>query len=160
MSQSRSGSGTFNRNPKMQHLMVPGQKSSNRSSPYTTPISSPHKNKSPKPVNKNSTNQNPDFSDSLITVIQEEPGQDSPRKRIFKKEITQMMHGFGEKNSPYEESVNLLSDIMENFIADMAKQAVQVGKPGKLHIEDILYLVRHDAKKNSRACGLSMYSLP
>ena len=158
MSKSRSNSGTFNRNPKMQHLRVPGQvqSKSNRNSPYTTPISSPNRQKyhntSHSPASK-SINNSTDTNNSTIQVIPSEKFEPE-RKRVFKKEITQMMVGFGEKNAPYEDSINLLSDIVENFIGDMARQACQVGKPGKINIEDILYLVRHDAKKNSRAFEL------
>lgn len=183
---SRSGSATFMRNPKMQHLGVPArpQVKSNRNSPYSTPVGSPNRqrinsmsningmnsmnnvnnanntsstiNKSPDKA-KSPRQSHPSASNSFsnketITIIPENP--EPERKRTFKKEITQMMAAFGERNAPYEDSVNLMSDIMENFIADMARQAVCVGKPGKLNIEDILYLIRYDQKKNSRACEL------
>merc|ERR1712130_405557 len=143
MSQNHANSGTFNRNPKMHHLGVPGQvqSKSNRNSPYTTPISSPNRQKyhntSHSPASKNINN--PSDNNSSIQVIPSEKFEPD-RKRVFKKEITQMMTGFGELNAPYEDSVNLLSDIVENFIGDMARQACQVGKPGKINIEDILYL--------------------
>merc|ERR1712066_550529 len=98
---SRSGSGTFARtNPKMQHLRPP----SARASPYGSPIGSPSKQKI------NAAAQDTDKSDN------------SERKRVFKKDIVQMMRGFGGETKPYRQSAELINDIMENFIADMTRR--------------------------------------
>lgn len=41
------------------------------------------------------------------------------RKRIFSKELRCMMYGFGDDQNPYTESVDLLEDLVIEFITEM-----------------------------------------
>ena len=41
------------------------------------------------------------------------------RKRIFSKELRCMMYGFGDDQNPYTESVDLLEDLVIDFITQM-----------------------------------------
>lgn len=41
------------------------------------------------------------------------------RKRLFSKELRCMMYGFGDDQNPYTESVDLLEDLVIEFITDM-----------------------------------------
>lgn len=55
---------------------------------------------------------------------------------------------------PYDKTLELLETIVTNYIQHMCQRAVQMGKPGKLTLEDIHYLIRRDAKKFGRVKDL------
>ena len=44
----------------------------------------------------------------------------SGRKRLFSKELRCMMFGFGDDQNPYTESVDLLEDLVIEYITEMA----------------------------------------
>lgn len=43
----------------------------------------------------------------------------SGKKRLFSKELRCMMYGFGDDQNPYTESVDLLEDLVIEYITDM-----------------------------------------
>lgn len=45
----------------------------------------------------------------------------SGKKRLFSKELRCMMYGFGDDQNPYTESVELLEDLVIEFIMDMVR---------------------------------------
>lgn len=73
-----------------------------------------------------------------------------PRKRYFSKELRCMMYGFGDDQNPYTETVDMLEDLVIHFIGDTALRALEVGRSGKVTVEDVMYLVRRDPRKYSR----------
>jgi len=75
----------------------------------------------------------------------------SGRKRLFSKELRCMMYGFGDDQNPYTETVDLLEDLVLEFITDMTQKAVDVGRSGRVQVDDIMYLVRRDKRKCKRA---------
>ncbi|EDO41071.1 predicted protein [Nematostella vectensis] len=79
---------------------------------------------------------------------------DSKRKRLFHKELRCMMYGFGDDQCPYTESVDLLEDLVVEYITEMTLKAMDVGKKGKVHCEDIVFLIRKDPKKYARVKDL------
>ncbi|XP_062601318.1 transcription initiation factor TFIID subunit 13-like [Saccostrea cucullata] len=78
------------------------------------------------------------------------------RKKIFLKELRCMMYGFGDDRNPYTESVELLEDLVIEYITEMTKKAMEVGRPGRISVEDIIFLIRKDPKKYSRVKELLM----
>ncbi|CAF3197591.1 unnamed protein product [Rotaria sp. Silwood2] len=74
------------------------------------------------------------------------------RKRLFSKELRNMMYGFGDDPQPYAESVELLEDLVLQYITDMTLKAAEIGsnKQGRIVVNDILYLLRHDRRKYAR----------
>ena len=78
------------------------------------------------------------------------PGSDGKKKRLFTKEIRCMLYGFGDDQVPYTETVDLMEDLLVQYITDMTMQAMNVGKKGRVHVEDIVYLIRKDPKKYAR----------
>ena len=76
------------------------------------------------------------------------------RKRMFARDLKYMMHGFGDDLNPYEDTVDLVEDLVVEFITEMTLKAMDVGKKGKVHVEDILFLVRKDPKKYTRVKDL------
>jgi len=91
----------------------------------------------------------------------EDVEEDAPlekRKKMFTKELRCMMYGFGDDQNPYSESVDLLEDLVIEFISEMTKKAMDVGRPGRISVEDIIYVIRKDAKKFSRVKELLLMS--
>ena len=61
-----------------------------------------------------------------------------------------MMHGFGDDPNPYTETVDLVEDLVVEFITEMTVRAMEVGKSGKVHVNDIMFVLRRDHKKYAR----------
>ncbi|XP_022194956.1 transcription initiation factor TFIID subunit 13 [Nilaparvata lugens] len=76
------------------------------------------------------------------------------RKRLFSKELRCMMYGFGDDQNPYTESVDLLEDLVIEFITDMTHKAMEIGRTGRVQVEDIVFLVRKDPRKYARVKDL------
>ncbi|XP_013790137.1 transcription initiation factor TFIID subunit 13-like [Limulus polyphemus] len=76
------------------------------------------------------------------------------RKRLFSKELRCMMYGFGDDQNPYTETVDLLEDLVIEFITNITHKAMEVGRTGRVHVEDIVFLVRKDPRKYSRVKDL------
>lgn len=74
------------------------------------------------------------------------------RKRgIFTKELRLMMYGFGDDPDPIPETVSLVEDILVDYVTEMVHKAQDVAsRRGKLTTEDLMFLVRKDARKFAR----------
>lgn len=74
------------------------------------------------------------------------------RKRgMFGKELRIMMYGFGDDPDPLPETVDLMEDIVVEYVTDMVHKSQAVAlRRGKLSIEDILFCVRKDPRKFTR----------
>lgn len=66
------------------------------------------------------------------------------------RELKYMMHGFGDDSSPYEETVDLIEELVIEFISEMTLKAMEVGRSGKISEKDIEFLVRKDPRKLAR----------
>ncbi|EKX37184.1 hypothetical protein GUITHDRAFT_116598 [Guillardia theta CCMP2712] len=64
------------------------------------------------------------------------------RKRLFVPDLRKMMYGFGDHKAPLPETVDLMDDIVHDFVVRMA-------------IDDILFLVRKHPKMYYRARELA-----
>jgi transcription initiation factor TFIID subunit 13 len=92
-------------------------------------------------------------------IEDDEIEEDAPlekRKKMFSKELRCMMYGFGDDQNPYSESVDLLEDVVVEYITEMSKMAMDIGRPGRISVEDVIFLIRKDAKKYSRVKELLM----
>uniref|UniRef100_UPI00358DF052 transcription initiation factor TFIID subunit 13 n=1 Tax=Myxine glutinosa TaxID=7769 RepID=UPI00358DF052 len=76
------------------------------------------------------------------------------RKRLFSKELRCMMYGFGDDQNPYTESVDILEDLVIEFITEMTHKALAVGRPGRVQVEDIIFLIRKQPRKFARVKDL------
>ena len=76
------------------------------------------------------------------------------RKRLFSKELRCMMYGFGDDQNPYTESVDILEDLVIEFITEMTHKAMSVGRQGQVQVEDIVFLIRKDPRKFARVKDL------
>ena len=66
------------------------------------------------------------------------------------------MHGFGEDPNPYSETVELVEELVVQFVTEMTLKAMEVGKGGRVHVNDIIFIIRKDRKKYSRVRDLLM----
>ncbi|KAI8424453.1 hypothetical protein MSG28_002938 [Choristoneura fumiferana] len=78
----------------------------------------------------------------------------SGRKRLFSKELRCMMYGFGDDQNPYTESVDFLEDLVIEFLTETTHRAMEVGRTGRVQVEDIIFLVRKDQRKYARVKDL------
>lgn len=76
--------------------------------------------------------------------------QNNKRKLTFTKELSNMMYGFGDAEQPLAETTAFLEQIVIEFITKLVLKASNIGKIGKITVEDILYLVRKDRQKYYR----------
>lgn len=60
------------------------------------------------------------------------------------------MYGFGDDQNPYTESVDLLEDLVIQYISEITYKAMEIGKSGRVTVEDILFLTKKDARKYTR----------
>ncbi|XP_054165537.1 transcription initiation factor TFIID subunit 13-like [Oppia nitens] len=76
------------------------------------------------------------------------------RKRLFGKELRCMMYGFGDDHNPFTESVDMLEDLVIQFIGDISLKAQDVGRNGKISVEDVLHCMKRDERKYARVRDL------
>uniref|UniRef100_A0A3P9HZR8 Transcription initiation factor TFIID subunit 13 n=1 Tax=Oryzias latipes TaxID=8090 RepID=A0A3P9HZR8_ORYLA len=81
-------------------------------------------------------------------------GHGRTRKRLFSKELRCMMYGFGDDQNPYTESVDILEDLVIEFITEMTHKAMSFGRQGRVQVEDIVFLIRKDPRKFARVKDL------
>lgn len=91
--------------------------------------------------------------DESMPTIQQSSNLDK-KKRLFAKELRCMMYGFGDDQNPYTETVDMLEDLVIHFIGDIALRALEIGRSGRVTVEDVMYLVRHDSRKYARVKDL------
>ncbi|XP_055966867.1 transcription initiation factor TFIID subunit 13-like [Sorex fumeus] len=81
-------------------------------------------------------------------------GGQARRKGLFSKELRCLMYAFGDDQNPYTESVEILEDIVVEFITEMTHRAMSIGVQGRVQVEDIVFLVRKDPRKFARVKDL------
>ena len=103
-----------------------------------------------------SSSMNKDDTQDMETDFQQDTmdGSEEKRKRMFGKELRCMMYGFGDDQNPFTETVDMLEDLVIQFIIDMSLKAQDVGKNGKISVEDVLHIVKRDQRKYARVRDL------
>uniref|UniRef100_A0AC35UAD1 Transcription initiation factor TFIID subunit 13 n=1 Tax=Rhabditophanes sp. KR3021 TaxID=114890 RepID=A0AC35UAD1_9BILA len=76
--------------------------------------------------------------------------EDSVSRTKFSLELTDILYGFGDVKVPFDETVSLLEVMVQNYIRDISLAAMNVGRQGKIGLEDIHYLIGRDTKKYDR----------
>jgi transcription initiation factor TFIID subunit 13 len=104
-----------------------------------------------KKKNQNSSSEDSD-SDNDKKSKKKKTNKKSEKKRVFTKEIKSMMFGFGEVSNPIPETVELIEDLVMQYVHGMTIKAFQSSqRRGKLTTDDFLHAVRNDEKKYARA---------
>ena len=65
-----------------------------------------------------------------------------------------MLYGYGDDKNPYTETVDFLEDLVMEFISEMTRKGLEVGRQGRISVEDIIFLIRKDAKARPPLCYL------
>ncbi|KAI0725131.1 TFIID-domain-containing protein [Fomitopsis betulina] len=74
-------------------------------------------------------------------------------KGLFAKELRNLMYGFGDDRNPANDTVNVMEEILVEYIVDVCQTALAPGKnKGRLSIEDLRRALSRpaDAKKLAR----------
>ncbi|RXM94897.1 Transcription initiation factor TFIID subunit 13 [Acipenser ruthenus] len=96
----------------------------------------------------------PGFEEDIEEAGSGAEGGQGKRKRLFSKELRCMMYGFGDDQNPYTESVDILEDLVIEFITEMTHKAMSIGRQGRVQVEDIVFLIRKDPRKFARVKDL------
>lgn len=104
----------------------------------------------PKPISTPSGNSNPIISQANTSSSNPGDSSGSGGGRLYGKELRCMMYGFGDDQNPYTESVELLEDVVLKYINDVTRKAMDVGRTGKITVDDIMFLIRKDRRKCRR----------
>ncbi|KHJ89653.1 transcription initiation factor IID, subunit [Oesophagostomum dentatum] len=99
-----------------------------------------------------------DEDDDLFSDLDEDDKRDkgSPedKKFLFRRELRSMLYGFGDDKVPYDKTLETLEGIVLDYIKELCERAMNVGKPDRIALEDIHYLIRRDPKKFARVKDL------
>lgn len=88
------------------------------------------------------------YSDRIVTP--DEPHR-SKRQRTVRRELPQMMYGYGDSAEPVQESVDLVRDLVENYILKMTEKAQKLAHiRGKFNFNCFVFLLRRDSVKLAR----------
>ncbi|XP_033269303.1 transcription initiation factor TFIID subunit 13-like [Orcinus orca] len=98
--------------------------------------------------------EDPTFEEENEEIGGGAEGGQGKRKRLFCKELQCMMYGFGDDQNPYTESVDILEDLVIEFITEMTHKAMSIGRQGRVQVEDIVFLIRKDPRKFARVKDL------
>ena len=98
--------------------------------------------------------EDPTFEEENEEIGGGAEGGQGKRERLFSKELRCMMYGFGDDQNPYTESVDILEDLVIEFITEMTHKAMSVGRQGQVQVEDIVFLIRKDPRKFARVKDL------
>ena len=72
------------------------------------------------------------------------------RRRLFAKELRCMLYGYGDDKNPYTETVDFLEDLVHEFISEMTHKSMEIGRSGRVQVEDIIFLVRKQPRMYAR----------
>mmetsp|Transcript_26405 Transcript_26405/g.44226 ORF Transcript_26405/g.44226 Transcript_26405/m.44226 type:complete len:133 (+) Transcript_26405:232-630(+) len=84
------------------------------------------------------------------------PGVGLKRKRgLFTKDLRPMLYGFGDVANPLPETVELMEELVVDYVTDMMHKAIEGCQTrGRLTHQDLVFLVRKDYRKYSRCLEL------
>ena len=69
---------------------------------------------------------------------------------MFSKELRLTLFGYGDDQNPYTETVDFLEDLVLEFITSMTCKAMDIGRTGRVQVEDIIFLIRKDPRMYAR----------
>lgn len=81
---------------------------------------------------------------------------DEASQRDFIPELIKMMYGFGDDKNPFIETVEVLEDLVVQYITTTTSRALETSHSlnQSLDVEHILHVVRHQPEKYARALAL------
>ncbi|KAG0639572.1 transcription initiation factor IID, 18kD subunit-domain-containing protein [Tuber brumale] len=83
------------------------------------------------------------------------------RQHLFVKELKSLMYAFGDDPDPLPESVQVLDEIVTDYIVDMCHDAARMASRGgrnKIKVDDFKFALRKDQRKLGRVEELLIMS--
>ncbi|KAF8430196.1 transcription initiation factor IID, 18kDa subunit [Tirmania nivea] len=83
------------------------------------------------------------------------------RQHFFARELRSLMYGIGDDPNPLQESVELLDDLVTEYIVDMCHEAAKMAthaRRNKIKVDDFKFALRRDPKKLGRVEELLLMS--
>ncbi|KAI0703618.1 transcription initiation factor IID, 18kD subunit-domain-containing protein [Cytidiella melzeri] len=79
-------------------------------------------------------------------------GKKLSQRGLFTKELRNLMYGFGDDRNPANDSVNVMEEMLVEYIVDVCQTALGPGRKSRLSIEDLRRALSRpaDAKKLAR----------
>jgi len=108
---------------------------------------------SPNSIGIQSHSPNPNLVMTPSPSVPSSLHQKNKRKRYFAGDLRHMMYGYGDVPNPANDAIELMDDLVVDYIVDITKKASKIAqrrgkmKPGT---EDIVFSVRKDPKKLAR----------
>ncbi|GBE81966.1 transcription initiation factor IID, 18kD subunit-domain-containing protein [Sparassis latifolia] len=92
------------------------------------------------------------FAASTGGAVSRGARKQSTMKGLFTKELRNLMYGFGDDRNPANDTVNVMEEILIEYIVDVCQTALTPGKKSRLSIEDLRRALSRpaDAKKLAR----------
>ncbi|EEB09449.1 transcription factor TFIID complex subunit Taf13 [Schizosaccharomyces japonicus yFS275] len=73
------------------------------------------------------------------------------RQHLFTKDLKSLMFAFGDDINPAPDSVNVLEEIVVDYINEMCLEAARIaGNRNKVKVDDFKFALRNDSKKLGR----------
>ncbi|EPX71731.1 transcription factor TFIID complex subunit Taf13 [Schizosaccharomyces osmophilus] len=73
------------------------------------------------------------------------------RQHLFTKDLKSLMYAFGDDLNPAPDSVNVLEEIVVDYINEMCLEAARIaGNRNKVKVDDFKFALRNDPKKLGR----------
>lgn len=75
------------------------------------------------------------------------------RQNLFVKELRTLMYAFGDDPSPLQDSVQMLDEIVTEYIVDMCHDAARMAsqaRRNKIKVDDFKFALRRDPRKLGR----------
>ena len=68
-----------------------------------------------------------------------------------KFELDNFHSGYGDDPNPYTETVEFLDDLVMEFITDMTQKSMEIGRSGRVQVEDIIFISSARDEHHSRS---------
>lgn len=119
---------------------------------FSTDQSSECSCQSSTPTSPSSSKTNDGSDDELLSLS----NMDEANRRDFVPELIKMMYGFGDDKNPFIETVEVLEDLVVQYITTITSRALETSRSlnQSLDVEHILHVVRHQPEKYARALAL------
>ncbi|EWM22584.1 transcription initiation factor tfiid subunit 13 [Nannochloropsis gaditana] len=76
----------------------------------------------------------------------------SKQGKGLRNDLVKMVYGYGDEKQPMQESVDLLDDLVKEYLEEMCRQACEVARLGRRDVQtsDFIFLIRKDGRRYKR----------
>ena len=89
--------------------------------------------------------------DGLERTLEARNERETDARATVDATVAYMMYGFGDAKEPDPDSIELMEDMLVDYLTNVAHRAMEVAeRRGRMQTEDLLYVIRNDRKKFAR----------